>query len=126
MNVTLELDREFLLSENIFLGPEDLRFGLEHGYLTPVTAIDLATDETSRGADDPLLQDIASLLHDEQEQLSNLLSKLDDPERIHDPRESVRKWLFLELDAAYSLRSLLNDPLGFVEEIYSNSPIHKE
>ncbi|WP_426990671.1 DUF2247 family protein [Pseudarthrobacter sp. Y6] len=37
-----------------------------------------------------------------------------------DPRESSRKWLYLQLKAAYLQRGQLNDPLRVVEQIYAD------
>jgi hypothetical protein len=72
------------------------------------------------GADDDVLVALGSLLRDEGGQVPEVLEFLDDPERVHDPRESARKWLFLQLKAAYDEREWLNDPLGVVEEIYAD------
>lgn len=36
------------------------------------------------------------------------------------PPQSVRKWTYLELKAAYEIRSHLDDPLGLVEQIYAD------
>jgi hypothetical protein len=35
------------------------------------------------------------------------------------PPQSVRKWTYLQLKAAYEMRDRLRDPLGVVEEIYA-------
>jgi hypothetical protein len=82
--------------------------------------VDLATEETRRGADDPVLMELAALLSDETDRVPELLEALDDPERVHDPRESARKWLYLQLKAAYLERSRLTDPLGAVEQMYAD------
>ena len=39
---------------------------------------------------------------------------------MHDPREFARKWLYLQLRAAYYERERLKDPLGVVEQIYAD------
>ena len=65
------------------------------------------------------MSDIAALLSDEQDRVAELMSALDDPERIHDPRESSRKWRYLLLKAAFDDRERSQDPLGTVEEIYA-------
>ena len=67
-----------------------------------------------------MLHELAALLRDEVERVPEVLDALDDPERIHDPRESVRKWLYLQLKAAYSKRLQLSDPLRAVEQIYAD------
>ena len=102
MSVVLELAPEFVLAECIALVAEDLRYGLEHGFLKAGAVFDLADHEVRRGGADPVLQDLAVLLRDEVDQVPDVLKALDDPERIHDPREPARKWLYLQLKAAYS------------------------
>jgi hypothetical protein len=77
---------------------EDLGYGFERGFLKPADVIALATHELRCRTDE----------------------LLDDPKRVHDPRESARKWLYLELKAAYDERERLDDPLSVVEEIYSD------
>jgi hypothetical protein len=120
MSVILELDPGFLIAEGIPLEAEDLRYGLERSFIKEWTVIDLAVDAVRRGASDPVLLELAVLLRDEVERVTDVLAALDDPERIHDPRESVRKWLYLQLKAAYSQRMRLSDPLGVVEQIYAD------
>jgi hypothetical protein len=120
MSVVFELPAEFVIGEDVALGAEDLRYGLERGFLKAGTVIDLAVEEVRRGGSDPVMQELAALLRDEVDQVPDVLTALDDPERIHDPRESARKWLYLQLKAAYSDRERLTDPLGVVEQIYSD------
>lgn len=111
---------EFVAAEGLQMDAEDLRFGLDRGFLTPAGVIDLAMREVERGSADPVLHDLGALLSDEKGRVPDLMTTLDDPERIHDPRESMRKWLYLQLKAAYQKRNRMNDPLAVVEEIYSD------
>ena len=120
MSIVLELALEFVLGEDVALEPEDPRFGLERGFIKAAAVIDIATAEVKRGSADPVLQDLAALLRDKADRVPDVLQALDDPERIHDPRESARKWLYLELRAAYADRDRLADPLGVVEQIYAD------
>ncbi|WP_427132100.1 DUF2247 family protein [Pseudarthrobacter sp. S9] len=120
MSITLELEPSFVLAERIPLTAEDLRYGLEHFFLKKRAVIDLAVDQVRRGTSDPVLHELAALLGDEVERVPEVLDALDDPERTHDPRETVRKWLYLQLKAAYSQRGQLRDPLGVVEQIYAD------
>lgn len=114
-----ELTSEFLSAEDIPFSVEDLRYGLEHGFLKERTVIELAADEARHGSSDPVMHELAMLLRDQVDQVPEMLKALDDPETIRDPRESARKWLYLELKAAYCSRDRLNDPLGGVEQIYA-------
>jgi hypothetical protein len=120
VSVVLELAPEFVLAEGVPLEAEDLRYGLERGFLKAHAVVDLAADAVRRGGTDPVLQELAALLRDEVGRVPEVLKTLDDPERIHDPRESARKWLYLQLKAAYTDRDRLADPLGLVEHIYSD------
>lgn len=120
MNITFELDPSFVLAEQIPLAAEDLRYGLEHFFVKEQTVIDLAVDWVVRGTSDPVLHELAELQRDDVERVPEVLDALDDPERIHDPRESARKWLYLQLKAAYCQRGQLSDPLGVVEQIYAD------
>lgn len=100
---------------------EDLGYGFERGFLKARDVVTLAMHEVECGAgDDDVLQELASLLNDETDRVAEVFQQLDDPERVHDPRESARKWLYLQLRAAYDERDRLSDPLGVVEELYAD------
>lgn len=120
MSVTFEVTAAFVLAQEMVMTAEDLRYGFERGFLKPADAIALAAHEMGCGSDDDVLLALGSLLRDEGGRVPEVLKLLDDPERVHDPRESARKWLYLQLKAAYDERERLNDPLGVVEEIYAD------
>jgi hypothetical protein len=120
MTVSFEVGVEFLLREDLPLSPEDLRFGLEKGWLHTPTVIQYAVREVEKGATDSILLDTASLLPDEVDKLGEILAQLDDPFRVYDPRRSHRIWLYVQLKAAYERREELADPLGVIEEIYAD------
>lgn len=120
MTVMFELDPDFVLDEHIPFVAGDLRYGLERFFIKEWAVIDIAVGEVRRGTSDPLLHDLAALLRDEVERLPEIFGELDYPGRFDDPRESSRKWLYLQLKAAYLKRRQLNDPLGVVEQIYAD------
>lgn len=120
MTVMFELDPDFVLDEHIPFVAGDLRYGLERFFIKEWAVIDIAVGEVRRGTSDPLLHDLAALLRDEVERLPEIFGELDYPGRFDDPRESSRKWLYLQLKAAYVQRRQLNDPLGVVEQIYAD------
>jgi hypothetical protein len=120
VSVTFEIPAAFVLAEDVPMTAEDLAYGLERGFLKPADAVTLATHEVGGGADDDLLAALGCLLRDEADRAREVLELLDDPERVHDPGESARKWLYLQLKAAYDERGRLSDPLGVVEEIYAD------
>lgn len=120
VSVVCEVSAVFVLAEDVPMTAEDLGYGFERGFLKPADVVALATHEVGRGVDDGVLVALGSLLRDEVGRVPEVLELLDDPERVHDPRESARKWLYLQLKAAYDERERLSDPLGVVEEIYAD------
>jgi hypothetical protein len=123
VSVAFEVSAAFVLAEDVPMTAEDLGYGFEHGFLKPADVVALATHEVGRGVDDDdddVVVALGSLLRDEVGRVPEVLELLDDPERVHDPRESARKWLYLQLKAAYDERERLSDPLGVVEEIYAD------
>jgi len=120
VSVVLEVSAAFVMAEDMPMTAEDLGYGFERGFLKPADVVALATHEVGCGADDDVFVALGSLLRDEAGRVPEVLELLDDPERVHDPRESARKWLYLQLKAAYDERGRLNDPLGVVEEIYAD------
>jgi hypothetical protein len=115
-----ELDPEFLDAEGLTFKAEDLKFGLDQGFIKPRTVIHLAARERERGGKDDVLNSLASIEHaDEPDAFREAFSHLGGPDRVDDPREPARKWLYLQLRAAFNLRDRLSDPLGVVEEIYA-------
>lgn len=113
------LDFDFLVGEAVPLSPDDLKHGLDRGYVQAATAIDLAAREVDNGTDDSLMLDLACLLRDQVDDVGPLLRRLESPDHVHDPRESARKWLYLQLKAAFDRRGQLPDALRTVEEIYA-------
>jgi hypothetical protein len=120
VSVSFEVSAAFVLSEDVPITAEDLEYGFRRNFLKPTDVVALASHEIARGTDDDILMALASLLRGETGRVPEVLELLDDPERVHDPRESARKWLYLQLKAAYEARGRLNDPLGIVEEIYAD------
>jgi hypothetical protein len=80
----------------------------------------VAADAVRRGASDPTLLELAELERDDAVAARALLRALDPEEAELFPPESVRKWTYLELKAAYEIRDRLKDPLGVVEQIYAD------
>lgn len=124
MTVTFELEPKFLLSEEIPLTADDLRFGLWHYYIKPLAVIELAVALVKRGNTDPGIQELAALLHDETDRVEDILGVIrvhegKIPPEVAEDSESRRKWLYLQLKAAYVERNLLNDPFAVVEQLYT-------
>lgn len=116
----LELANDFLREAAVPLSGEDLRLGVSLGLLSPPAAIVVAADAVQRGASDPTLLELAELERDDVVAVRAVLRALDPEEAELFPPESVRKWTYLELKAAYEIRDRLKDPLGVVEQIYAD------
>jgi hypothetical protein len=120
VSVTFEVPAAFVLAEDVPMTAEDLRYAFERGFLKPADVVALAEHEVGQGADDDILMALASLLRDEVGCVAGVLDRMDDPMRVHDAREPARKWLYLQLKAAYDEQVRLSDPLGAVEEVYAD------
>jgi hypothetical protein len=120
MSASFAVGREFLQREDIPLSVDDLKYGFERGWLRGATVIDWAVREVERGDADAVLLEVASLLREDVDTLPDVLRILDSPDHIHDPRESARKWLYLQLKAAFDRRDALGDPLAVVEQLYAD------
>lgn len=115
----LELDHDFIRRTDLALDADDLRLGLSLGLISPPTAVILAADAVTSGAADPTLLDVAHIDRNDVASVRDALRATDPDEADLFPPQSVRKWTYLELKAAYELRDRLRDPLGIVEEIYA-------
>lgn len=87
--------------------------------ISPPTAVILAGDAVSNGGADPTLLNVAQIDRDDIASVREALRATDPEEADLFPPQSVRKWTFLQLKAAYEMRDRLRDPLGVVEEIYA-------
>lgn len=116
----LELDHDFIRRTDLALDADDLRLGLSLGLISPPTAVILAADAVTSGAVDPTLLDVAQIERNDVAAVRDVLRATDPDKADLYPPQSVRKWTYLELKAAYELRDRLRDPLGIVEEIYAD------
>ena len=114
MTVAFEVGVEFLAREDLELDAVDLRFGLERDWLGPRTVMDWATIELSKGSDDPVVEELACLLPADAARVPQVLAGAPGEDA-----PSCRKWLYLQLKAAYERRDDLGDPLMVVSEIYA-------
>lgn len=120
MTIPSLVDARSLLRESVALNIDDLKYGFDHGWLSTRDVIELAEVGVERGDTDPNLVAIAMLLREDEPELPDLLAQLNSPDRIFDPRESARKWLYLLLKGLYEKRGNLDDPLALIEELYAD------
>lgn len=119
MSVVFELSEAFLAEQGIALDAADVLEGVRRGFLKPRVAAVVASKAIAGGSTDPLWAAIesdamrATAAHDRASApgalQEDLRSKL-----------THRKWLFLQLTAAYLSRAALPDPLQAVEMIYAD------
>jgi hypothetical protein len=115
--IAFELTAEFIVAEGVELSAADLAFGYERGYVGETDAIDLATRAVVAGSD-PVLLEIADLLHANSDRAGELLTGCVQSSPAG-TASSSEKWLYLELKAAYVMRDQLTDALGAVESLYA-------
>ena len=116
----LLLDDTFIRRTDLAFDADDLRLGVSLGLISPATAVTLAADAAASGAADPILLHVAQLDPNDTASIRDALHATNPTEADLYPPQSVRKWTYLELKAAYELRDRLRDPLGVVEEIYAD------
>lgn len=114
MTVSFEVDAGFLAREDVPLGPGDLAYGFERGWIDARTVIDRAVAELRRGSNDAVIEKLALLLPPDTAAVPEILS-----EAGASQAPAARKWLYLQLKAAYERREDLADPLAVVAEIYA-------
>ncbi len=96
----------------------DLLYGYRHRFLGWQQVVDFATKQTAN--DNPIVFDLACVTKDGTWQVGDLLDKLANQEGEADEQETKDKWLFLVLSWLYDNRRKFEDPLGVVEEIFSD------
>lgn len=121
----LELDGAFLRRAAVPLDFSDLRLGVSLGLIKPATSVLVACDEIRLGSEDPMLLGLAVLEGSDTRAILDMLDIADVADiDLGDENllagQSVRKWTYLELEAAYEIRDTLQDPFGVVEDIWAN------
>ena len=94
MTVTFDFAAEFFEQQGVPLSVDDLKYDFERRWLSASTVIRHAVEAVKSGDDDSDLLGIACLLSDQVDEVPDLLVRLELPGRVHDPRESARKWLY--------------------------------
>lgn len=121
MSVVLELSADFIAEQRIELDPVAVVVGVRRGFLRPTEAIAVARRAVASGSPDPFFGALAAASAADLPSVDELLGMVPVAQEDHDGTGVVlRIWLFLQLTAAYLLRSEMADPLGVVEEIYAD------
>ena len=99
-DLVLEIDVETLVEEGLPVTGADLAYGYLWHFVGAASVVDYSSIVLAGGTDDPLIAELALLLRDELEQVEQLVRQwLADALNVHDPRESKRLWLYLQLKA---------------------------
>jgi hypothetical protein len=120
VNVSFEVNPEFLRREDIPLSPDVVQYGYERGWLHPATVLDWARREAERDPDNLALVRLASVHHDDLLDLEDALAHVQVAPGAGSAADPLRTWLYLQLKAAFDSRQDLGDPLGVVEQIYAD------
>lgn len=116
-----ELDFDRLSYSGVPIDVDDVRLGVSMGLIAPRTAIAVAERGVVAGSEDPTMLALASMSAHHITDVREALGAVDPEDAVVlEPEPSVRKWLYLQLRAAYGLRDLLSDPFGAVESIYAD------
>jgi hypothetical protein len=120
MTASFEVGSDFLEDQAVPLSLDDVRYGFARGWLHPDAVIRWATRQLERGQQREAISKIASLAPDNFPELGEILKPQSPADAGKGEDESKRKWLYLQLAAAYNRRADLSDPLGVVEQIYAD------
>jgi hypothetical protein len=120
MSVSFEIGSDFLDDQAVPLSLDDVRYGFVRGWLHPDTVIKWAARQRDSGQQHVAVTRIASIAPDDVRQLQEVLKTEVPVDATAAEAESKRKWLYLQLAAAYMRRTDLPDPLGVVEKIYAD------
>lgn len=113
------------IRQRVRLGWNEIEFGIERGLISPKVAIDRATEQLCSDKTSPKeVVEMASLT--EGESLASLVFRLAQAETPPPPECVREKWLYLVLAWLFENRESLVDPLGIVEEVYSDFDYPRE
>lgn len=125
MDMNFELSASYVIDSGVHIHVADLAYGLRRGYLRAQDVVDLAEYEVYRrdhecGLQDEVLARLALLLRDETAGVVEVLLQRNTGHDNNVGPTPARKWLYLQLKAAYETRDRLPDPLAVVEQLYAD------
>lgn len=113
------LPLHFILSRLSLTWPEAL-WGYQQGFLGWSSLVQLAEERLLKGSDDALEIELASLGKEETGRVGEIVRELSKKIPLVAEDEIKKKWLYLVLARVYEKRADLSNPLGRVEDIYSD------
>jgi hypothetical protein len=118
MTSTIHIPVDFILA-NARLTWGDVRHGLEKRFIEPEDAICIAIAQLLKKEEgSPIELQLAGLLPNETNRVPELIASL--TEESNSENNASFKWLYLALAWVYAKHESLDDPLGIVEQIYSD------
>lgn len=116
--ITAKIPYEFI-RQRAKLNWNEIMFGLEHEFISPEAAINKASDRLNSGEDVSNKEiELAGL--PKSESVTDLVTSLASAEAAPSDENIRALWLYLVLAWLYEKRNTIADPLGAVEEVYSD------
>jgi len=122
--ITAKIPYEFI-SQRVELGWNDIKFGLDHQWITPKVAIEKATEGVCR-SESASKDELELASRAESDPVADLVSCLAKAETGPADEDLKGKWLYLVLAWLFEARQSLVDPLGMVEQVYSEFEYPRE
>ena len=115
--MNIELSGNFCFSEGPWLTWSDLRFGMSRAYISAEGVVEFAMDSLTTGSDESHFA-LAGMRGANRWDVDGVLEKL---ESFAEPdlEDCKAHWWYLLLLWVYKNRSIYDDPLSIVEEIYA-------
>lgn len=104
--------------QRVNLSWRGVKFGLDHQLVAPQVAIDKATDRLCE-SDNASPDEVELASCSENDSILELVGRLADADNTASDEVQAR-WLYLVLAWLFANRESVNDPLGLVEEVYSD------
>jgi hypothetical protein len=121
---TTKIPYDFL-RQRVSLSWPEIKYGVDHQLIAPKVAIDKATDRLCSSAN-VSGDEIELAGRSESDSILELVSRLANSENTS-TEESIRaKWLYLALAWLFENRESVNNPLGIVEDVYSDFDYPRE
>ncbi|GAA3737201.1 DUF2247 family protein [Salinactinospora qingdaonensis] len=106
------------IEEYVEITPGFLKWLYEGGKITGEVVVACALREHSNGNRDETIASLALLLSDEMERVADILASV--PEEKGKEDDFWEALLYIDLSLIYERRERLHDPLGKIEDVYSD------
>lgn len=112
------LDGDFCFSEAPWLSWRDIKYGLEHGFLSATGVVEFAVNSLVAESSAELYE-LACLSGNDFEEIQRCLDSLE-AKNLGDVEYLEEVWIFLILLWIFMNRETYKDPLGVLEELYAD------